>query len=147
MADEMINRSVVGAMLEAQGALQSKNGRTLHYAGFINEILASFSNSALMDTIARVGRDPIRKLQADDRLVGPAKLAYRYGFTPAYLMQGCAAALSFAQKDDPQAMELQKLIDEGGIEQTLDTVCQLRSWNQISKLIREELEQGTTDQS
>ena len=143
MADEAINRSVVGAMLEAQRALQSKYGRTLHYAGFINEILASFSNSALMDTIARVGRDPIRKLQADDRLIGPAKLAYRYGFTPTYLMQGCAAALNFEQKDDPQAMELQKLIDENGIEQTLDTVCQLRSWNPISKLIREELEQAT----
>lgn len=143
MADEAINRSVVGAMLEAQRALQLKYGRTIHYGGFINDILASFSNSALMDTIARVGRDPIRKLQADDRLVGPAKLAYRYGFQPTYLMQGCAAALRFARPDDPQAIELRKLIDENGIEQTIDTVCQLRPWNPISELIRKELDQST----
>jgi mannitol-1-phosphate 5-dehydrogenase len=136
MADEAINHAVVGAMLEAQRALQSKYGRTLHYGAFINDILASFSNSALMDTIARVGRDPIRKLQADDRLVGPAKLAYRYGFQPTYLMQGCAAALRFARPDDPQALELRKMIDESGIEQTIDTVCQLRPWNPISELIR-----------
>lgn len=142
MADEAINRAVVGAMLEAQRALQSKYGRTLHYGAFINDILASFSNAALMDTIARVGRDPIRKLHADDRLVGPAKLAYRYGFEPTFLMQGCAAALQFTRPDDPQALELRRLIDEGGVEKTIDTVCQLRPWNPISELIRKELDQS-----
>ena len=142
MADEEINRAVVGAMLEAQRALQSKYGRTLHYGAYINDILASFSNAALMDTIARVGRDPIRKLQADDRLVGPAKLAYRYGFEPIYLMQGCAAALRFSRPDDPQALELEKMINENGVAQTLDTVCQLRPWNPISELIRRELDQN-----
>lgn len=141
MADEAINHVVVGAMLEAQRALQSKYGRTLHYGAFINDILASFSNSALMDTIARVGRDPIRKLQADDRLVGPAKLAYRYGFEPTYLMQGCAAALRFGPPDDPQAIELQKMIVENGIAETLETVCQLRPWNPLSALIRKALDE------
>lgn len=147
MLDESIRGCVVGAMLEAQRALQCKYSRTFHYAGFINEILVSFSNAALKDTIGRVGRDPIRKLQADDRLVGPAKLAYRYGIDPVNLIQGCAAALSFVQADDPQSVELQKLIRESGVEQTLDTVAQLRPWNPISRLIREELKassNGTT---
>jgi mannitol-1-phosphate 5-dehydrogenase len=139
MADETINRAVVGAMLEAQRALQCKHGRALHYGGMINEILASFSNAALMDTIARVGRDPVRKLQSDDRLVGPAKLAYRYGVEPTYLIQGCAAALSFAEQGDSQAAELQKLIRERSVEHSLDFVSQLRPWNPISKLIRDEL--------
>ncbi|MGH9940244.1 MAG: 2-dehydropantoate 2-reductase N-terminal domain-containing protein [Blastocatellia bacterium] len=139
MADETINRVVVGAMLEAQRALQCKHGRTLHYGALINDILASFSNAALMDTIARVGRDPVRKLQSDDRLIGPAKLAYRYGIEPTYLIQGCAAALSFAEQGDPQAAELQKLVKERSVEYSLDFVSQLRPWNPISKLIRDEL--------
>ncbi|MGE0132310.1 MAG: 2-dehydropantoate 2-reductase N-terminal domain-containing protein [Blastocatellales bacterium] len=139
MADENVNRTVVGAMLEAQRALQCKYGRTLHYGSLINDILASFSNSALMDTVARVGRDPVRKLQSDDRLIGPAKLAYRYGIETTYLIQGCAAALSFAEQDDPQAAELQKLVKERGVEYSLDFVSQLRPWNPISKLIRDEL--------
>jgi mannitol-1-phosphate 5-dehydrogenase len=142
MDDEGIRHSVVGAMLEAQQALQRKYGRMFHYAGFINEILASFSNAKLMDTIARVGRDPIRKLQADDRLIGPAKLAYRYNLNPTYLIQGCAAALSFATQEDPQAVELQKLVVGSGVEQALDTVSQLRPWNPISKLICDQLEQS-----
>lgn len=139
MADESINRAVVGAMLEAQRALQCKHGRTLHYGALINDILASFSNAALMDTIARVGRDPVRKLQSDDRLIGPAKLAYRYGVETTYLIQGCAASLSFAEQGDPQAAELQKLIKERGVEYSLDFISQLRSWNPISKLIRDEM--------
>jgi len=139
MADEAINRAVVGAMLEAQRALQCKHGRTLHYGNLINDILMSFSNAALMDTIARVGRDPVRKLQSDDRLVGPAKLAYRYGIETTYLIQGCAAALSFAQEGDAQSAELQKMLKERGVEYSLDFVSQLRPWNPISKLIRDEL--------
>ena len=139
MEDELINRSVVGAMLEAQSALQCKYGRTFHYAGFINEILASFSNAALMDTVARVGRDPIRKLQPDDRLIGPLKLAYRYGIEPVNLIRGTAAALTFSNHEDSQAVELQTAATETGIERTLDTVAQLKPWNPISKLIQEEL--------
>ncbi len=139
MEDESINRSVVGAMLEAQRALQCKYGRTFHYAGFINEILASFSNAALMDTVARVGRDPIRKLQPDDRLIGPLKLAYRYGIEPVNLIRGTAAALTFSNHDDSQAVELQTAATETGIERTLDTVAQLKPWNPISKLIQQEL--------
>jgi mannitol-1-phosphate 5-dehydrogenase len=141
MADETINRAVVGAMLEAQRALHCKHGRSLHYGNLISDILASFSNAALMDTIARVGRDPVRKLQAEDRLIGPAKLAYRYSIEPTYLIQGCAAALSFAQEGDPQAGELQKLVKQRGAEHALDFISQLRPWNPISKLIREELKQ------
>lgn len=139
MADETINRAVVGSMLEAQRALHCKHGRSLHYGNLINEILASFSNAALMDTIARVGRDPVRKLQAEDRLIGPVKLAYRYSIEPSFLIQGCAAALGFSQEGDPQAGELQKLIQQRGVEHAMDFIAQLKPWNPISKLIRDEL--------
>lgn len=143
MQDEEINRYVVGAMLEAQSALQQKNGRTLHYAGFISEILETFSNAALMDTIARVGRDPIRKLQSEDRLIGPIKLAYRYGTMPTHLIRGCAAALSFLHADDPQAIELQKVVKEKGTAAALDSISQLRPWNPVSRLICEEFKQNS----
>jgi mannitol-1-phosphate 5-dehydrogenase len=135
MADEAIRRSVVGAMLEAQQALQCKHGRAIHYAGQINEVLAIFSNAALMDTIARVGRDPIRKLQADDRLVGPAKLAYRYGLEFPNLIRACAAALAFTNAGDPQAEELRTLVAARGAWGAVDTVSQLRAWNPLAKLI------------
>jgi mannitol-1-phosphate 5-dehydrogenase len=146
MADETINRAVVGAMLESQRALQSKYGRALHYATMISEILASFSNAALMDTIARVGRDPLRKLQADDRLIGPVKLAYRHGIEPTNLIQGCAAAFAFQPANDPQAVELHKLVSDKGLEHALDYVSQLRPWNPIVQMIRREFRQMANGQ-
>ncbi len=141
MNDESINRAVVGAMLESQQALQCKHGRAIHYAGQINEVLAIFSNASLMDTIARVGRDPIRKLQSDDRLVGPAKLAYRYGLDFPNLIRGCSAALAFANSGDPQADELKHLVASRGVEHALDAVSQLRPWNPLTKLILNGYEQ------
>jgi mannitol-1-phosphate 5-dehydrogenase len=135
MLDEQINRCVVGAMLEAQQALQCKHGRAVHYAGQIAEVLAIFSNAALMDTIARVGRDPIRKLQADDRLVGPAKLAYRYGIEFPNLTRACGAALGYNAPGDPQADEMRRMIGVRGVEYALDAVSQLRPWNPLTKLI------------
>jgi mannitol-1-phosphate 5-dehydrogenase len=142
MADEAISRTVVGAMLEAQRALQCKHGRSLHYSGLINEMLESFRNAALMDTISRVGREPIRKLQPEDRLVGPAKLAYRYGIEPTNLIIGCAAAFEYESPEDPQANELRQYVSDQGVEGAIQTVAQLSPWNPVSKLIREQLAAG-----
>jgi hypothetical protein len=58
------------------------------------------------------------------------------------LIQGCAAALSFAEQGDSQSAELQKLIRERSVEYSLEFVSQLRPWNPISKLIRDELRSG-----
>ena len=115
--------------------LVGKHDRAIHYAGQINEVLAIFSNAALMDTISRVGRDPIRKLQADDRLVGPAKLAYRYGIEFPNLIRACAAGLAYAGAGDPQADDLRRIVSTQGVEAALDQVSQLRPWTPLSKLI------------
>ena len=48
-----------------------------------------------------------------------------------------------AVEGDPQSAELQKLVKERGAEHALDFVSQLRPWNPISKLIREEMKRQT----
>jgi mannitol-1-phosphate 5-dehydrogenase len=142
MADELVNRAVVGAMLEAQQALQAKYGRALHYASQIRDVLDTFANPALGDTIARVGRDPLRKLKADDRLIGPAKLAYRYGIDAPNLIRGCAAALCYANPEDAQATELRAVVERQGLGEALKTVASLRPWNPLSRLIKTAYEIG-----
>ena len=76
-----------------------------------------------------------------NRLIGPIKLAYRYGIEPTNLMKGCAAGFAFKPANDPQAGELQKLISEKGIDHVLDYVAQLRPWNPIAQMIRQEYRQ------
>ncbi|HEY6100693.1 MAG TPA: hypothetical protein VIW03_14745, partial [Anaeromyxobacter sp.] len=54
-----------------------------------------FENAALSDPVLRVGRDPLRKLGREDRLVGAARLAADAGVRPRRLALVAAAAMCF----------------------------------------------------
>lgn len=85
---------VQNAMLESAIALSGKYGVELEKIVLhITDLLHRFTNAALMDTCARVGGDPGRKLSPDDRLIGSASLALEQGVTPAYIAVGAAAGL------------------------------------------------------
>lgn len=70
------------------------------YAAAADDLLARMVNPHLRDTVARVGRDPARKLDWDDRLIGAMRLALEAGVTPHRYALGVAAALDAL---DPQA--------------------------------------------
>lgn len=61
-----------------------------------------------------VGREPIRKLAASDRLINPLLTAYNFGMKVDQLIFGAAAALRYDNAEDPQSVELQKTIAEQG---------------------------------
>lgn len=71
------------------------------YAAYAEELLARMTNPHLHDTVARVGRDPRRKLGWDDRLIGTMRLARSQGIVPRYYAVGAAAALAVL---DPAAL-------------------------------------------
>ena len=96
---------VQNAMLESAMALSQKYGVALDSIILhITDLLSRFTNAALMDTCARVGGDPGRKLSPDDRLIGSSKLALEQGITPAYIAVGAAAGLYRYIKED-EALE------------------------------------------
>lgn len=85
---------VQNAMLESAMALSKKYGVAYEdIVMHITDLLGRFTNAALMDTCARVGGDPGRKLSSDDRLIGSSLLALEQGITPAYISVGAAAGL------------------------------------------------------
>ena len=85
---------VQNAMLESALALHKKYNAPLADLQFhITDLLGRLTNAALRDTCQRVGGDPARKLGADDRMIGSAKLALEQGITPAYITVGAAAAI------------------------------------------------------
>jgi mannitol-1-phosphate 5-dehydrogenase len=63
------------------------------FAAFADDLLARTVNPYLRDSIARVGRDPARKLGWDDRLIGAMRLAYAAQIEPWRFALGAAAAL------------------------------------------------------
>ena len=85
---------VQNAMLESAVALTKKYGVKMEdIVMHITDLMGRFTNAALMDTCARVGGDPGRKLSPDDRLIGSSLLALSQDVTPAYIAVGAAAGL------------------------------------------------------
>jgi mannitol-1-phosphate 5-dehydrogenase len=109
--DPEIRAAVLAAMAEGQKALLARYGPDV--AGderTLQEILSRFDNAALNDSIERVGRDPVRKLAKEDRLVGPARLAREAGVIPEKLTLAVAAAMLFCPFADRAAVELNRAI-------------------------------------
>ena len=86
---------------------------------YIRTILQRFSNQYLTDKIVRVGRSPIRKLAADERLVRPAMQAYENGLETPHLTSAMAAALMFDYEKDAEAATLQTAIEQNGVQSAI----------------------------
>lgn len=65
------------------------------FAQFTEQLIGRMLNPYLNDTTRRVGRDPLRKLGWNDRLVGTIRMAMRAGVSPERHALGAAAALAF----------------------------------------------------
>lgn len=108
--------------------------------GWLDNLIAGlprrFANRALGDTLLRLGRDPIRKLGPTDRLVAPARLAERAGVTPHALSRAIAAALCFDPPEDSLAVELQRRLDQEGLDAVLADVCHIQPEERLADLIR-----------
>lgn len=116
IADPEIYAVVKAAMCESGEALVRKYGfdHDAHFK-YIDKIIKRFKNPYLKDDVTRVGREPLRKLSDTDRLILPTKTALSYGLPVDNLLKGVAAALHFHNEEDPQAVELQKLIADEGV--------------------------------
>ena len=87
------------------------------HAAYIEKIIARFKNPYLHDDVKRVGREPLRKLSATDRLVKPTMTALSFGEPVDKLVIGIAAALHYVNPEDKQAVELQeKIAAKGAVE-------------------------------
>ena len=79
------------------------------YRAYADDLLCRMMNPHLRDLVARVVRDPWRKLLWDDRLVGTMRLALGQGITPRYYALGARAALAMLRESKPDQDEAQLL--------------------------------------
>ena len=121
-----IEAAARAAMGEASRALSAEFGvDPAALAAHVDDLLRRFRNRSLGDTVARVGRDPLRKLSPDDRLVGAARLCMKHGIAPDAIARATAAALRFDDPADPSAVARQAAIREQGVAGFLATHCGL----------------------
>ncbi|ENU1225364.1 mannitol-1-phosphate 5-dehydrogenase [Providencia rettgeri] len=98
---------------------------------YIDKILSRFSNPYLKDDVSRVGRQPMRKLSSNDRLIKPLLGTLEYQLPNENLIIGIAAALHFRCEADPQANEMAKLVACKGIYQAVVELCGLEQYPEI----------------
>jgi len=100
---------VQSAMTESAAMLSVKFGvpftRIFDHA---EDLLLRFSNRALGDTCERVGRDPLRKIAAGDRLAGALAQCREHGVYPAYIALGYAAALAHVTDNAEEMAQIAK---------------------------------------
>lgn len=70
---------------------------------YTDDLIERMTNPYLRDEVARVGRDPARKLGWDDRLIGAMRLALAHGIEPVHFAVGAAAALRVMHPVQPDA--------------------------------------------
>lgn len=103
----------------------------------VDDLLARFQNEALGDTCRRLARDPLRKLAADDRLTGAARLCEAEGVPPHALAWAIAAALRYDDPEDPSAVEMQRILRSEGFDAGLQRITAIRTDENLAELVRE----------
>lgn len=124
--NEKIRLIVYGAMQESGNVLIRRyNFDANQHKAYINKIIQRFENPYLHDDVERVGRQPLRKLSENDRLIKPLRGTIEYQLTNQNLIIGIAAALHYRNPSDEQAVELAKRIQENGVDVTLSQLSGL----------------------
>lgn len=84
-----------------------------------------FRNEAFQDSLYRIAREPIRKFGRNDRFLGPAFCCIRHDIVPYYITKCLAYGFFYYNENDEQSIELKKMIEDKGIEQTILKCCDL----------------------
>jgi len=122
--DQEILSIVEGSMNESGAALLKKHSEFKQegHQDYIQKTLERFRNPNVEDDVKRVGRQPLRKLSKNDRLLGPMYIAREYDLSVDNLAHGVAAAMLYKNEEDEQAVELNKKVADLGIEKAVAEV-------------------------
>ncbi len=111
LADSEVRALVEGVLAETKALLVAKHEFPAEVQqAYLEKILTRFANPHLPDTVDRVGRQPLRKLSRNERLIGPAAELAERGHRPVHLLQTVAAALRFDVPADPESVELAQIL-------------------------------------
>ena len=118
--DSEIKNIVYGAMEESGDVLIRRHGFSrFEHEVYIQKILGRFFNPYLKDSVFRVGREPMRKLSYNDRLIKPILGTLEYDLKHDNLLKGVAAAFKFYTPEDAESVELKKILENEKLEDAI----------------------------
>jgi mannitol-1-phosphate 5-dehydrogenase len=118
--NDEIREGMRQAMLESAALVRHKYGFPEdELEAYVDFAIRRFRTPGVVDTIARVCRSPIRKLQPEERLVGPAAQCEALGLPHGHLVEGIAAVFKFNNPYDEQSRELLEDVELHGITEAI----------------------------
>lgn len=140
--DEYIRNIVLGFHSEAVSALSIKNKVDINdLKAYSKKIIGRFENEYLQDEVFRVGRDPIRKLASNDRLITPLKICSELKIEVTNMVYGIAAGYLFNYSEDEKAVEIQNSIRDNGLAKTISVVSGLSVEDPLINMIMSKYEE------
>lgn len=135
--DRFLRPLVAGGMLEAARALKSTHPSLGDdVLGSVAKAIHRFEDAELSDPVDRVARDPLRKLQPHDRLVGATQLVQAtLGHVPYHFALGIAGALLYRSEDDEEARRLKRMLERKGLAHVLGAVCGLQPEDELAQAV------------
>lgn len=143
--DENIKNVVLGAVRESGAVLIKRHGfKEDEHEAYIQKILSRFFNPYLEDSVLRVGREPIRKLSYNDRLIKPILGTLEYNLKHDNLVKGVVAAFQFYSEDDNESKELKRMLDSESLADVVMKVTGLKNektlfdeiYNELNKVLK-----------
>lgn len=126
VADPRVAERVAGACDQIGEVVRRKHGfAPKEIKDYKNDLYRRGAIAEMRDQILRVVRQPLRKLGPKERLIGPARLAVEYGLPHDKIIQGIVAALKYHHEDDPQSIEMRRMIETEGVRGVVVRVSQL----------------------
>ncbi len=104
---------------------------------WMNAAFVKFADRNIPDPIERNGADPERKLDRDDRLIGPALLALKHNIYPEDLLAGIIAC--FHYRDPSKDSTVAEIIHDKGADFALKEICGLSPEEELFMLIKEQI--------
>jgi len=136
MADPDIDKVVIGSIDEMTQGVVAANYVPEDFARTYKEKeLKRFRNKFLFDTVARVAREPLRKLRNDNRIVLGLRIAFFSGILPEYTAIGAKAALAYDDPRDKEAVYLQSLRESLGDIEVLKRYSGIEIFDPLGKFI------------
>lgn len=138
LADPSIAARVGAALEETSAVLTAVHGLDpADLAEYRATILDRFRNPELVDTVQRVGRQPLRKLSRHERFIGPAAQAAARGLSTSALVAAVAATVAFDDPADEQSVELQRMLRSEDADTLTATVAGLEPEHPLFTAVHE----------
>ncbi len=118
------------ALTQSALAVSKENGVEIEgLLSHADNLIYRFTNVALGDTVERVGKDTMRKLSSNDRLIGAINLCEKHNLPCQYLCIGVASGMLFKPSADERSIELATYAEQNGAKATLEKYSNYKGKN------------------